>query len=236
MSRTARIDIPNVPHRVKQRGNNRQDVFFTTDDRHAYLALLLDRCTTVGVEVLGYCLMTNHVHLILIPPDADALAHAVGRTHFAYTQHVNRLHARCGHLWQGRFYSSPLDETHLWRALAYIERNPVRARLVRLAWRWPWSSAAAHVATARDTTGLLNEADWHTAWTPERWRQQLTEPTDDAWRLRFWRAAHTGRPLADDAWLAKLESSLGRRLRPNPVGRPRRPKQQRQPRRKRRSK
>ena len=220
MPRTARIVLPNVPHHVTQRGNNRQDVFFTDDDRLTYLATLAERCTLAGVDVLGYCLMTNHVHLVLVPPDEDALAAAVGRTHFVHTQMINRLHGRSGHLWQGRFYSCPLDDTHLWAALAYIERNPVRARLVRKAWRWPWSSAAAHAGMAADTTGLLDLDEWRADWTPKRWQKQLLEPADEDWRQRFWRAAHTGRPLAEDRWLAKLESKLGRRLRANPRGRP----------------
>lgn len=221
MSRTARIVVPRVPHHVTQCGNNRQDIFFTTDDRRTYLALLRDRCAAAGVTVLGYCLMTNHVHLVVVPPTAAALADVIGRVHFVYTQYVNRLHGRSGHLWQGRFYSCPLDETHLWRALAYIERNPVRAGLVRRAWRWPWSSAAAHAGTADDKAGVLDLATWRADWTPARWQAQLAEPADDTWRRRFWRAAQTGRPLAEDRWLAKLEARLGRRLRPNPVGRPR---------------
>lgn len=232
-----------MPHHVTQRGNNRQDVFFTAADRHAYLALLHDRCAATGVQVLGYCLMPNHVHLIVVPPDADGLAQAVGRTHFAYTQQVNRPRGRSGHLWQGRFYSCPLEQTHLWRALAYIERNPVRARLVRRAWRWPWSSAAAHVGMRADATGLLDRdawraawtpARWRAAWTPARWRAQLLKPADEGWRARFRRAAQTGRPLVEDRWLAKLEARLGRRLRPNPVGRPRKP-QPKPPRRRRKS-
>lgn len=220
MPRVARVVVPNVPHHITQRGNNRQDVFFTDDDRRVYLDLLRDRCQAAGMPVLGYCLMTNHVHLVIVPPDEGALSHAIGRTHFAYTQYINRLHGRSGHLWQGRFYSCPLDDVHVWRTLAYIERNPVRARLVRRAWRWPWSSAAAHADIAADISGVLDVGFWRSQWTPRRWREQLAEPADETWRVRFWRAAHTGRPLAEDSWLARLESKLGRRLRPNPVGRP----------------
>lgn len=230
MPRTARIVIPNVPHHITHRGNNRQDVFFADDDRRAYLAVLGERCADAGVRVLGYCLMSNHVHLIVVPPTEESLAAAIGRTHFVHTQYVNRLHGRSGHLWQGRFYSCPLDETHLWRAVAYVERNPVRAGLVRRAWRWPWSSAAAHVgesAGAREkaaATDLLDMKWWAREWTAARWRTQLVTPEDEGWRRQFWRAAHTGRPLAEDRWLARVEARLGCRLRANPVGRPRRQK------------
>jgi len=224
MARNARIVLPKVAHHVTQRGNNREDVFFTDDDRHAYLDLLRNRCAAAGVDVLGYCLMTNHVHLIVVPPDGEALAHAVGRTHFTYTQYVNRLHGRSGHLWQGRFYSCALDGAHVWTSLAYVERNPVRARLVRRAWRWPWSSAAAHVERATDEAGLLDVKRWRKKRTAARWQKQLLEPVDDQWRERFWRAANTGRPLAEDRWLARWEAKSGLRLRANPVGRPRKAK------------
>ncbi len=222
MPRSARIVIPQVPHHVTQRGNNWQDIFVADEDRRAYLETLRDRCAAAGVDVLAYCLMNNHVHLVLVPEDEEGLAAAVGRTHFAHTQLINRLQGRSGHLWQGRFYSCPLDETHLWRAVAYVERNPVRARLVRRAWRWPWSSAAVHVGMATDTMEVLDLAWWEAEWTAARWRAQLVEPADEAWRGRFWRAVRTGRPLAEDRWVAKLEAKLGRRLRANPVGRPRR--------------
>ena len=92
MPRTARIVIPGVAHHVTQRGNNHQDVFFVDDDRRVYLELLRDHAERFGLSILGYCLMTNHVHLIAIPDDFDSLAKAVGRTNFRYAQYVNRLH------------------------------------------------------------------------------------------------------------------------------------------------
>jgi len=151
MPRIARIVIPGCPHHITQRGNNRQDVFFVDDDRQRYLAILAAQAERFGLTVQGYCLMTNHVHLIATPREPESLAKAVGRTHWLYTQYVNRLHGRSGHLWQNRFYSCALDEPHFYAAMIYVERNPVRARLVRRAWRYPWSSAAAH-CDGRDPT------------------------------------------------------------------------------------
>jgi len=121
MPRRARIVIEGVAHHVVQRGNNRQDVFFVSDDYVAYLRLLEAQSAAYGLRVLGYCLMTNHVHLIAVPSRADSLAKAVGRTDFLYTQYVNRLHGRSGHLWQNRFYSCALDEERFFEALRYIE-------------------------------------------------------------------------------------------------------------------
>ena len=221
MPRVARIVIPGRPHHITQRGNNRQDVFFVEDDYRAYLDLLREQSERFGLRIDGYCLMANHIHLIATPASDDALAKAVGRTHWLYTQHVNRLHGRSGHLWQNRFYSCGLSDEHFWTALVYVERNPVRAKLVHRAWRHPWSSAAAHV-TGDDPTGVLDMRAWRDLVYPSGdWRESLTGAEDKATmsQLRVW--THRGRPLGGDAFVAKLERALGRRLRPLPVGRPR---------------
>ena len=154
------------------------------------------------------------------PRSADSLARAVGRTHWRYTRYVNRLQGRSGHLWQNRFYSCALDEEHFWRALAYVERNPVRAKLVRRAWRWRWSSAAAHCGAA-DPTGLLDLSAWRERLAGADWREQLTQAQDESTVARLRRTTARGRPLGSDSFLSKLERALGRRLRPLPVGRPR---------------
>jgi len=223
MPRVARIVLPGLPNHVTQRGNNRQDVFFVPDDYRTYLNILREQSERHGVRLQGYCLMTNHVHLIATPPSPEALAKAVGRTNYLYTLYVNRLHGRTGHLWQNRFYSCALDEVHAWRALRYVERNPVRAKCVRLAWRYRWSSAAAHCGQP-DALALADPHPWSVSWRPARWKETLTEPDDaaDVRRLRL--CTHRGRPLADDSFLSKLERRLGRRLRPKPVGRPKQPR------------
>ncbi len=219
MPRVARIVVPGLPHHVTQRGNNRQPVFFVDDDRRMFLRLLKERSEAAGVRVLAYCLMTNHVHLVAIPSTEASLAAAIGRTDFLYTQYINRMHRRSGHLWQNRFYSCALDEVHTWRAMCYVERNPVRARMVRLAWRYPWSSAASHTGQ-QDDTGLLDLAAWSREWRPARWQKQLRDPQDEKEMRNLRLSTHTGRPLATDSFLSKLEYRLSRRLRPLPVGRP----------------
>jgi len=208
-----------MPHHVTQRGNNRQDVFFVDDDRRVYLRLLKERCEASGVQVLAYCLMTNHVHLVAVPSTEESLAAAIGRTDFLYTQYINRTRQRSGHLWQNRFFSCALDEVHTWRAVSYTERNPVRARIVRLPWRYQWSSAAAHTGE-KDETGLLDLEAWAEEWKPAKWARQLRAPEDEAEMRGLRLSTRTGRPLATDSFLSKLEHRLGRRLRPLPVGRP----------------
>ncbi len=128
MPRLARIAIPGVPHHVTQRGNNRQDIFFAVEDRSFYLEWLAKYASEAGLDILGYCLMTNHIHLVVVPHEEDSLADGLGRAHWRYSQMVNRLHGRSGHLWQGRFFSCALDDEHAYGALAYVERNPVEDR------------------------------------------------------------------------------------------------------------
>ena len=220
MARAARIVIGDSPHHLTERGNNRQDVFFVDDDRTAYLRFLAEQCGRYGVRILGYCLMTNHVHLIAVPRQPDALAKAIGRTHWLYSQYVNRLHGRSGHLWQNRFYSNPMDEEHCLLAMRYVERNPIRAGLCRVARRFRWSSAAAHCGET-DASGVLDAAGWKELSDGMDWEAKLAVDLPTEERRRLVRHVQTGRPLATDGWLSKVEKVLGRRLRPLPVGRPR---------------
>ncbi len=225
MPRIARVVIPNAPHHITHRGNNRQATFFVDDDRRVYLDTLREQCSRFGVALAGYCLMTNHVHLVLIPRSADGLARAVGQAHRRHSNYINRLRRRSGHLWANRFYSCPLDDVHFWRTMVYVERNPVRARLVRRAWRYPWSSAAAHVGEDESGgdggAGMLEMAAWRQAARRLNWRNELTRPEDEDVVRAIRACTWAGRPLGTDSFVAKIESRLGRRLRALPPGRPR---------------
>jgi putative transposase len=204
---------------ITQRGNNRQDIFFVDDDRLVYLQLLADQARKYGLDIVGYCLMGNHVHIVGIPQAEDSLAKAVGRTHFRYTQYVNRFHKRSGHLWQGRFYSCPLDEQHFLLAMRYVELNPVRAKVCRKPWRYEWSSAAVHV-DAKSRSELLDLRRWYAMISAEQWRKELKVRIDESELGRLRANTNTGRPLGTDSFLSKLEKILGRRVRPLPVGKP----------------
>lgn len=141
MARIARVVAAHVPHHVTQRGNRRQQVFFCDEDYETYRALVAEGCRRAGVDVLGYCLMPNHVHLILSPHTEDGLRAALGEAHRRYTRHVNFRERWRGYLWQGRFASFPMDEKYLLACARYVELNPVRARLVKRPQDWAWSSA-----------------------------------------------------------------------------------------------
>jgi len=223
MPRIARTVVAGCAHHITQRGNNRQAVFFVDDDRQVYLELLKEQADKYGLKIAGYCLMDNHVHLVAIPQAEDSLAHAIGRTHFRYSQYLNRFHQRSGHLWQGRFYSCALDERHFWLAMRYVELNPVRAKLCRRPWRYEWSSAAAHTEE-RARSELLDLSEWYEQMPGEAWRKELSRMLNDAELAQMRRRTHTGRPLGSDSFLSKLETLLGRRLRALPPGRPKKGK------------
>ncbi len=218
MPRTARVVVPGMAHHVTQRGNNKQDVFFVDRDRKTYLLYLKEQSEKWGLTVLGYCLMTNHIHLIVVPDDEKALAKGIGRTHWLYTQYLNRFHTRSGHLWQNRFYSCALDHSHLIQAMAYVELNPVRAGLTEDAISYQWSSAAAHVG-GKDESNMIDHDEWMDCTPGIVWEDFLG--AGDKLAINSIRL-HTcrGRPLGSDSCVSKLETKLGLRLRPLKVGRP----------------
>jgi putative transposase len=216
MSRVARVVVPGFPHHVTQRGNRRADVFETDGDREAYLGYLRKYGDKHGLEVWAYCLMTNHIHLVAAPRRADSLGLALRDAHTVYAMHFNGRTRMTGHVWQGRFFSCPLDETHLWAAVRYVERNPVRAGLVERAEDYAWSSAAAHCGLRAD--GVLSE-EFPPLDVIRDWRAWLGEGEDDESVARIRRHTKTGRPCGTPSFLGQLERLLERTLRPRKRGR-----------------
>lgn len=199
---------PGVPHHVTQRGNRRQKVFFCDDDYEVYKALLAEGCRAAGVAVWAYCLMPNHVHLILKPRDEDGLRAALGEAHRRYTRHVNFRKGWRGFLWQGRFASFPMDEVHLLAAARYVETNPVRAKLVRRSRDWRWSSARAHLSGRDD--GLVTVAPLLDL--VGDWAGFLAEGLENDALDAIRQSERTGRPLGSAKFLKRLETKLGRTL------------------------
>ena len=215
MARLPRVVVPGVAHHVTQRGNRRLETFFCDDDYKAYRALLAEHCAAAGVACWAYCLMPNHVHLILVPRDADGLRRALGEAHRRYTRRINLREGWRGHLWQERFHSFPMDQTWLLAAARYVELNPVRARLVKRARQWPWSSARAHLAGRDDD--LLKAAPMLEL-APD-WKDYLAEELADDRLEALRRHARTGRPLGAARWVKRLEKRLARSLAPRKAGR-----------------
>jgi len=217
MARMARVVAVGVPHHVTQRGNNRQDVFLQDEDRRFYLDTLRKQCELHGLAVLGYCLMSNHVHLVAIPQQAHSLARGLGKTHQFHAQRFNRRYGRVGHLWQNRFFSCPLGRSHLEAALAYVDLNPVRAGLVGSADGYPWSSAAAHL-NGVDPSGVVDMRAWNQSGRRSDWSEFLSRGEAAACTSLLRSATLLGTPLGEPEFVAQLEQASGRRLRPRPAG------------------
>jgi putative transposase len=189
MSRAPRLVLPGFPHHVTQRGNDRQRTFFRDSDYSYYLALLRLGCRKSGTAVWAWCLMPNHVHLILVPSAGDGLRRALAPTHGCYAAEINRREGRCGHLWQGRFASVPMDEAHLYACLRYVELNPVRAGLVRRPEDWRWSSARGHLGLAPDPLADAEAVQGRI----DDWRAFLDAGLDDEDRDKIRLAERKGR-------------------------------------------
>jgi putative transposase len=219
MPRTARIVIPDLPYHITQRGNYRQDIFQDNEDRLSYLSWINDYSKKYKLSIFAYCLMDNHVHFIVIPRKEDSLARVFSISHMRYSQYFNKKKKASGHLWQGRFYSCVLDEGYLLAALRYVERNPVRAGIVRKPWRWKWSSAGVHVGQG---DGVINLENITTVidTTAEEWKEyiDLDENEEEVEDIR----KHTllGRPLGTKDFIAKLGKRIGMVLSVLPRGRP----------------
>ena len=163
MPRNARCVLQGIPYHVTERGTDRQKVFFLNSDRELYLRLLSRNLAGARVRLLAYALMTNHVHAVVVPERADSLALLFRRVHGRYAQYINTRRGRSGHLWQGRFYSCPLDGAHLATALRYVEENPCRAGLARQPEQYRWSSAAVHLGLRGDPYHCVDLEYWNRA-------------------------------------------------------------------------
>jgi putative transposase len=215
MARIARVVAPGLPHHVTQRGNRRMQTFFRDEDYAEYLQLVSTWCAHFQVTVWAYCLMPNHVHLVVAPATSESLARALGEAHRRYTRYVNFREGWRGHLWQERFASFVMDEPHLLAAVRYVELNPVRAGLARTPGEYRWSSARAHLEGKDDALvkvePMLREID--------DWSGYLTLDVDEAELAALRLHQRTGRPLGSPGFIAGLEDAMGRLLRRRKPGR-----------------
>jgi putative transposase len=213
MARLARIVLPDVPHHVTQRGDRRLAIFSERADYGLYRDLLAERLQAHGVVCSAYCLMPNHIHLLLTPtsPDATAsLSRSVGEAHRRFTTFVNARAGATGRLFQGRFGSAAMDEAHWLAAVRHLAFSPVRAGLVERPQDWAWSSVKAHLRGRGD--GLVDVSKV-LAIAP-RFADFIAanDPTPAA-------EIANGRPLGDAAFMARAEALLGRSLAPGRPGR-----------------
>lgn len=215
MPRLPRLVLPGIAYHVTQRGNRREKTFFEDDDFALYRDLVGVAARRASCQVISYCLMPNHVHLIVVPADEDGLRRTFADVHRRYTGFINARHRWTGHLWQGRYGAVAMDEAHLAAAARYVALNPVRARLVDRADLWPWSSVCAHLAGEDDelveVAPLLDRYGDFAAFLGTAEDQQAS---------RALRASEiSGRPVGSSEWIAALEARSGRSLAPGKRGR-----------------
>lgn len=210
MTRIPRLVVPGLAHHVTQRGNRRQTTFFRPFDYRVYCDLLSEQCAKERVSVWTYCLLPNHLHLIVVPTDPGGLRRAMSIAHRRYTAMINRREGWKGCLWQGRFASFPMDDRHLYAATRYVLLNPVRAGLVDRAEDWPFSSAKAHLDGTSD--GLVDLSGL--ASRVEDWQELLRDTPSWSERSRIRRHESSGIPLGDEVFLGEIEALTGRHLLP----------------------
>ena len=208
MARIARVVVPGLPHHIVQRGNRRQKVFFSDSDRKTYLDYLRIYAKPAGIHFWGYCLMDNHVHIIAVPDKEESLAEGFSEAHRRYTRMINFREKWKGYLWEGRFKSYTLSQTHLYAAMRYVERNPVRAKIVENTWDYPWSSARAHIFKQKDP---LLEDNFMVSQIKD-WKLFLSEEDKQTDINIFKTHANNGRPLGDSRFIGVVEELTGRVL------------------------
>ena len=219
MARLARVVAVGIVHHVTQRGNAGRYILNSDADRMVYLNLLKENIEQHGASLIGYCLMSNHVHLVMISRESDSLALTLKHTHGKNASYWNAKHNSTGHAWQGRYYSCPLERSHLWEALRYTELNPVRAGLVSEAESWPWSSAKVHCGMTSEDGCLALEL-WKERWDVSSWREYLAAGETEGELKAIRQCTHTGRPLGTEEFVRDLEAATQRILVPRKGGRP----------------
>ena len=222
MPRTARAAAGGVVYHVLNRGNGRQRLFHKPGDYDAFVSLLADvKAAEPGVKLLGYCLMPNHWHLVLLPRRDGELSRFMQRLGTAHVRRHHAHHGGGGHLYGGRFKDFPVqDDFHLLTVLRYVESNPLRARppLARTTAGWKWCSFAARRTKAG--AALLDE--WPVE-TPRNWAALVAEPLDDLEREAVLASLRRGRPYGDERWTNRTAARLGLAHTLNPRGRPPKP-------------
>jgi putative transposase len=221
MPRFRRVVVPGFPHHVTDRGNRRSIVFLDDSDRLVFLHSLHENAEYHLLHIFAYSLMPNHFHLVCTPEEDYSIARTMHNVLGSYGNYFNAKYHCCGRLWQGRFHSCVMDDSHFLAALLYVEGNPVRAGLVKRAEDYQWSSAAAHCCAREDSllAPLPFAADFLARWS--EWLKKDERPAE----IKLIRtSSRCGRPCGFDAFIDKLEQITGRKLKPRKGGRPQKPK------------
>jgi putative transposase len=206
---------------VYQRGVRKEPLFHEDRDFLVYVRALKEGCTEHDLSIRTYTMMTNHIHLVVVPEDEQSLSRALHLAHTDYTQYFNAKYGFRGHAWEGRPNVCALDEPHMWNTIRYVERNPVRAGMVERAEDYLWSSAAAHCGLRDD---ILLDPEFPPPGIVENWSEWLQIGHTDEDRRAIRLHTFSGSPWCAPEFLIQLERLAGRPLRPRRPGRPRKDK------------
>ena len=225
MARQPRIDLAGIPQHIIQRGNNRQDCFFTDHDRRKYLEWLHQAAAKYGGSVHAYVLMTNHVHLLATGAEVGALGHMMQSLGRRYVRYINSSYRRTGTLWEGRHKSCLIDsDRYLLTCYRYVELNPVRARIVTRPGDYRWSSFNCNAAGRKDelitphrTYLSLGKTDAARLLT---YRRLLQDAIDSADLKTIRDHVNQGKVLGSESFISRIEATLNRRVRLARPGRP----------------
>ena len=198
---------------MTQRGSRRQDVFFNDEDREVYYDLYRKYSAQHGLDPLSHCLMTNHVHHLVVPHELESLSRAFQQTHKRYADYINARHGWSGHLWQQRFYSSPVDEKFLWIAIRYIERNPVAACMVKHAADYRWSSAPSRCNGIADPVLTKNPRWLELMHGMRNWYEWLSQSDDPLQVKKLREQTRRDLPTGSEHFLDSLEERYSVRVR-----------------------
>jgi len=218
MPRVARFVIPGYPFHITHRGNNKQEIFQTDEDRRRYLYWFEEAKQKYGMRIISYCLMSNHVHFIALAENELSFAKTINTVHMRYAQYFNQKNDRVGHLWQGRYYSCILDNAHLLAAVRYVERNPVRTVMVAKPWEWAWSSTREHLGLEKQ--GIISLESIYSYVSVSSWQEyiDIDDRPEDLLEIR--KQTFSLRAWAEDGFKEFIEEKYGVQFKFNPKGRP----------------
>ncbi|HYL90461.1 MAG TPA: transposase [Burkholderiales bacterium] len=225
MARPPRLELPGVPLHVLQRGNNRAACFFGEVDRLFYLKCLASAALGRGCAIHAYVLMSNHVHLLVTPPEAGAVGAMMQDVGRRYVRVINTIHGRTGSLWEGRFKSSLIDsERYLFTCHRYIELNPVRAGIVGHPSAYVWSSHG-YYAGARPNPLITEHSEYRQLGRSDQERRAVflalcAEPLPQRLVDQIRDAINTDSAVGSETFMQHAEEALGRSVRPPTRGRP----------------
>lgn len=220
MPRRSRLVVPDVPLHIVHRGNNRLPCFRQEGDYLVYLALLQAASQKHGCAVHAYCLMTNHVHLLVTPGSADACGRMMHGVAQRYAYYFNSSGGRTGTLWEGRFRSCIVESAgYVLACYRYIELNPVRAGMVSHPDAYPWSSFAGNSGSRKDA--LLTPHAEYSALGRSDYLGMISEGIDSDALVEIREATNGGYPLATKSFKSALSNASGRKLNRGRAGRPR---------------